>query len=94
MLPPTVGMLRILASFERSHKSVIYVTHDIEEAIVVGDRILVLSGRPARIIDEIAVPLPRPRDAVVRADPRIGEIEARIWRQLESEVQRGLEATG
>ena len=84
----------LLASFERSHKSVIYVTHDIEEAILVGDRVLVLSGRPARIIDEIPVPLARPRDMVVRADPRIGEIEARIWRQLESEVKRGLEATG
>jgi NitT/TauT family transport system ATP-binding protein len=84
----------LLESFERSHKSVIYVTHDIEEAIVVGDRVLVMSGRPGRIIDEIPVPLPRPRDAVVRSDPRIGEIEARIWRQLESEVKRGLEAPG
>jgi NitT/TauT family transport system ATP-binding protein len=83
----------LLASFERSHKSVIYVTHDIEEAIVVGDRVLVLSGRPARILDEIVVPLARPRDPMMRADPRIGEIEGRIWKQLESEVQRGLEAT-
>jgi NitT/TauT family transport system ATP-binding protein len=85
-------MGELLASFERSHKSIVYVTHDIEEALVIGDRVLVMSGRPGRIIDEIRVPLPRPRDPVVRADPRIGELERRIWLQLEVEVKRGLEA--
>jgi NitT/TauT family transport system ATP-binding protein len=87
-----VLMGELLASFERSHKSVVYVTHDLEEAAVLGDRILVMSGRPGRIIDEIPVPLPRPRDPLVRSDPRLGEIERRIWVQLESEVMRSLEA--
>jgi NitT/TauT family transport system ATP-binding protein len=81
----------LLASFERSHKSVVYVTHDIEEAVVMGDRVLVMSGRPGRIQDEIVVPLPRPRNLLERADPRIPEIERRIWQQLESEVKKLLE---
>jgi NitT/TauT family transport system ATP-binding protein len=40
----------------------VLVTHDVEEAIYMGDRIVVLSGRPSRVVREIEVPLPRPRD--------------------------------
>jgi NitT/TauT family transport system ATP-binding protein len=81
----------LLASFERSHKSVVYVTHDIEEAVLMGDRVLVMSGRPGRIQDEIEVPLARPRDLLDRSDPRLAGLERRIWIQLESEVKRSLE---
>ena len=82
----------LLANVERSGKSIVYVTHDIEDAVLMGDRVLVLSGRPARVRDEIAVPLPRPRDLEERGDPRVARLVRRIWNQLETEVRKGLEA--
>jgi NitT/TauT family transport system ATP-binding protein len=82
----------LLVSVERSGKSIVYVTHDIEDAVLMGDRVLVLSGRPARVRDEIAVPLPRPRDLEERGDPRVAALVRRIWNQLETEVRKGLEA--
>jgi NitT/TauT family transport system ATP-binding protein len=82
----------LLASCERSHKAVLYVTHDIEEAVLMGDRVLVMSGRPGRIRDDIAVPLPRPRDLAVRGDPEVAALVERIWGQLEGEVRRSLGA--
>ena len=82
----------LLANVERSGKSIVYVTHDIEDAVLMGDRVLVLSGRPARVRDEIVVPLPRPRDLEERGDPRVAALVRRIWNQLESEVRKGLEA--
>ena len=80
----------LMASCERSHKSVIYVTHDIEEAVLMGDRVLVMSGRPGRIRDQIVVPLPRPRDLLDRDNPQVAMLERRIWAQLEDEVRKGL----
>jgi NitT/TauT family transport system ATP-binding protein len=80
----------LMASCERSHKSVIYVTHDIEEAVLMGDRVLVMSGRPGRIRDQIVVPLPRPRSLLDRDNPTVAMLERRIWAQLEDEVRKGL----
>jgi NitT/TauT family transport system ATP-binding protein len=80
----------LMASCERSHKSVIYVTHDIEEAVLMGDRVLVMSGRPGGIRDQIVVPLPRPRSLLDRDHPTVAMLERRIWAQLEDEVRKGL----
>jgi NitT/TauT family transport system ATP-binding protein len=67
-------------------KIVIYVTHDIEEAILLGDRIVVMTGRPGRIREEITVPLERPRDLVRSDNKAISEIKWHIWKMLEDEV--------
>jgi NitT/TauT family transport system ATP-binding protein len=80
----------LMASCERSHKSVIYVTHDIEEAVLMGDRVLVMSERPGRIRDQVEVPLPRPRSLLDRDNPTVATLERRIWAQLEDEVRKGL----
>jgi NitT/TauT family transport system ATP-binding protein len=82
----------LLANVERSGKSVVYVTHDIEDAVLMGDRVLVLSGRPGRVREVIPVPLARPRHLEERGDPRVAELMRRIWSQLETEVRKGLEA--
>jgi NitT/TauT family transport system ATP-binding protein len=52
----------LLGIAERYRQTCVLVTHDVEEAIYMGDRIVVLSGRPTRVVREIEVPLPRPRD--------------------------------
>ena len=52
--------------WERTGKTVVFVTHDIEEAVYLGGRVLVLSARPARVCEEIPIDLPRPRNIAVR----------------------------
>lgn len=81
-------LLRIWREYQ---KTVIYVTHDIEEAILLGDRILVMSGRPAQIRQEIPIPLPRPRQLANRDHPDVAEIRWEIWKMLEDEVRRELQ---
>lgn len=71
-------------------KTVVYVTHDIEEAILLGDRILVMSGRPTTIRQEISVPLERPRRLAYRDHPDVVEIRWHIWKMLEDEVRKDL----
>lgn len=77
----------------REHRSqIVYVTHDLEEAVLLGDRVLVMSGRPGRILLDLEVPLERPRDLYDRGDPRVVDLVGRIWRSLEPEVRRSLSA--
>ena len=52
--------------WERTGKTIVFVTHDIEEAVYLGDRVVVLTARPARVKEEVAIGLPRPRDITVR----------------------------
>ena len=67
----------------RAPSTVVFITHSIEEAIALGDRILVLTARPARVRDTIAVDIPRPRTvASVVAHPRFVELRDRCWRLL------------
>jgi ABC-type nitrate/sulfonate/bicarbonate transport system ATPase subunit len=68
---------------------VLFVTHDIHEAVLLGDRVLVMSGRPGRILEELTIPMPRPRNPKVTS-PEGLEIAGHIWNLLEGEVRRGL----
>ncbi|MEW5939973.1 MAG: ABC transporter ATP-binding protein [Chloroflexota bacterium] len=73
---------------ERQH-TVVYITHDIEEAIFLGDRVLVMSGRPGRMLADIPIGFPRPRDRN-QALLDSTAIRLRIWNMLHDEVARGL----
>lgn len=81
----------LLRIWREHRKLVLYVTHDIEEAIVLGDRILVMTGRPGRIREEIPVPLGRPRNLLDRDRPEILKIKEHVWSILEGEVRMTLE---
>jgi NitT/TauT family transport system ATP-binding protein len=75
----------------RDHqKLVVYVTHDIEEAVLLGDRVLVMTGRPGSIREEIPIPLSRPRDLSVRDRSEVKEITWHVWKMLEDEVRKSL----
>lgn len=58
------------------------VTHDVREAVMLADRVLVFSARPARVVADIAVPLPRPRDESSALDPAFTQLEARLLAAL------------
>jgi NitT/TauT family transport system ATP-binding protein len=67
----------------REPKTVLFVTHSVDEAIALGDRILLLSARPGRVREIIDVDIPRPRDIVeVRADDRAIKLRSYIWERL------------
>jgi NitT/TauT family transport system ATP-binding protein len=73
-------LLRIL---ERERKTMVFITHSIDEALVLGDRIVVLSARPGRVRDLIDVGLPSSRTAEeVRSNPRYYELRQHIWDEL------------
>lgn len=72
-------------------KLIIYVTHDIEESILLADRILVMTGRPGKILEELVVPLPRPRLRLRKRNRVVSELKREIWEMLEQEVREGLQ---
>jgi NitT/TauT family transport system ATP-binding protein len=78
----------LTALWMRDRKTVLFITHSIEEALLLGDRVLVLSQRPARILEEIKVPFPRPRSLDVERDPRFTELRLHIWDLLKHGVEK------
>jgi len=80
----------LLRLWTRSKSSVVYVTHDIEEAVLLGDRVLVLTGRPGRIQGEITVPMGRPRRIEYATSPEVGAIKWQVWKMLEQDARRSL----
>lgn len=81
----------LLELWSANRKSVVFVTHDLEEAISLSDRVVILSAGPAsHPIGEFVIDIPRPRDvAEVRMSPRFIELHADIWRVMKAEVLKG-----
>jgi NitT/TauT family transport system ATP-binding protein len=74
-------------------KTVLFVTHDLGEAIALADRVVVFSSRPGRIKAIRTVDLPRPRDVYkIRFSPRFVELHEELWDQLKDEVRKGVDA--
>ena len=77
----------LLALWESTRKTVLYVTHSLEEALTLSDKVVVMSARPGTVKAVIELPFARPRDIIaLKADPRYADIYARVWRLLEEEV--------
>jgi len=75
--------------WEQTGKTVIYVTHSIEEALLMGDRTVIMTAQPGRIKQIIDVPFPHPRDLMqLSASAEFGKLKLDIWRVLEEEVTR------
>ncbi|GIH20931.1 ABC transporter ATP-binding protein [Rugosimonospora africana] len=68
-------------------RTVVFVTHQIDEAIFLADRIVVMTARPGRIKEVIDVPFPRPRDLHIKRTAEFGEIYDSIWKTIEQEVR-------
>jgi len=82
----------LLRIWEQSHKTILFVTHDLTEALTLADRIVVLSSRPGTIKMAQLVDLPRPRDVFkVRFTERFGQLHEVLWSALEDDIRKGEE---
>lgn len=80
----------ILTLWESTGRTILYVTHDLTEAITLADRVVLLSHRPGRVAGEYPIDLPRPRRVMdVKFSPRFVELEKTIWQDLQRELCRG-----
>ncbi|MGN6751550.1 MAG: ABC transporter ATP-binding protein [Intrasporangium sp.] len=75
--------------WQRSAQTVLFVTHDISEAILLSEQVWVMSYRPGRIIDVVDVDLPAERDPSIVSSPGFNELHNRIWTSLQEESMRG-----
>src|SRR3954447_15912455 len=77
----------LLRIWERERQTMVFITHSIDEAILLGDRVTIMSTRPGRVKETLDVPFPRPREpAAVRARPEFAELRAHIWEQLKQQA--------
>jgi NitT/TauT family transport system ATP-binding protein len=83
----------LLRIWSLQRKLVVYVTHDIGEAVLLADRVLVMSGHPGRIRAEFTIPLARPRNLRAFEQPDMVRIRGEIWNVLEQEVRSTLRGT-
>ena len=74
--------------WERTRKTIVVVTHDIEEAVYLGDRVIVLSARPGRIRQEVKIDLPRPRALEIKKSAQCHEYRNNIWDLIREESRR------
>src|ERR671930_1256124 len=78
----------LLDIWSQSRKTVLFITHQINEAVYLSDRVVVMGARPGRIIADLRVDLPRPRTLEVKHDPRFVQLEGQIWGLIVSQVRR------
>lgn len=77
-------MLRI---WERRPTTMLFVTHAIDEAVLMGDRVLVLKGRPSNVHEIVKIDLPRPRERATLLHPRFAELREHVWGTLMKEAR-------
>lgn len=80
----------LLKIWSNHKKTVIFVTHDIDEAILLGDRVLVMTSVPGKIRDVIPVGIPRPRDLQIESTPEFLSMRMKIWNIIRSEVEQSM----
>ena len=79
----------LLRIWEEQKKTVVFITHSVDEAVYLGDRIMVMTAQPGRVKTMVPVPLARPRNIIeLQKAPEFGELVSRIWSGLREEVQR------
>lgn len=83
----------LLKLWERSSKTILFVTHDLAEAVSLSDRVVAMSRRPGKVRLILDIDLPRPRDVFrVRFTERFSELHETLWRALEDDVRQRVEA--
>lgn len=84
----TLLQSELLKVWDESKKTVVFITHSVDEAVTLGDRVMVMSARPGQVVKSLDVPFERPRDVLkLRSRPEYGHIIYEIWETLRAEVQ-------
>ena len=85
----------LLALWEQMRPSVLFITHDLDEAVALADRVLIMTSSPGSIKQSFDIDLPRPRGEVqkIRHEPRFLELQGQIWASLKDEVDRAYAQT-
>jgi NitT/TauT family transport system ATP-binding protein len=83
----------LLEVWERHHQTVLFITHDIEEALLLADRVCVMTARPGRIKKTIQVGIPRPRSIEVTTSPEFNRLRAEVFALIREESQRAAAET-
>ncbi|WP_431281564.1 ABC transporter ATP-binding protein [Humitalea sp. 24SJ18S-53] len=78
----------LLEIWQGDRKTVLFVTHDIDEAVFLATRVLVMSARPGRVKAVVDVPLPYPRDWTVKTSPEFASLKARLMGEIREEVRK------
>ncbi len=86
----TVMQQLLLGIWEKEQKTVLFVTHDIDEALYLGEKVYVMSARPGRIIDTVSVDFAHPRSYELSTSPQFIELKRRIQHSLHAEVHKAL----
>jgi NitT/TauT family transport system ATP-binding protein len=77
----------LLRIWNEAHKTVLFITHQIDEAIYLSDRVLVMSARPGRILDDITIDLPRPRQLEIKRSPEFIAYADKIWGLISTQLK-------
>jgi NitT/TauT family transport system ATP-binding protein len=83
----------LLRVWRSNKKTVMFVTHQIDEAVYLADRVVVMTSRPGQVKAILDVDIPRPRDLMVKRTPRFLELVDVIWKMIEEEVKAALRIT-
>ncbi|TME24434.1 MAG: ABC transporter ATP-binding protein [Chloroflexi bacterium] len=83
----------LLRIWRSNRKTVLFVTHQIDEAVYLADRVVVMTSRPGQVKAVLDVDIPRPRDLSVKRTPRFLELVDAIWKMIEEEVKAALHIT-
>ncbi len=78
----------LLRIWSETRKTVLFVTHSLNEAVYLADRVIVLSARPGRVVDDVPVDLPRPRSFAMTTSERFGVLKDRIWQHIKNAERR------
>jgi NitT/TauT family transport system ATP-binding protein len=80
----------LLSIWQSTRKTVLLITHQIDEAVFLSDRVVVFSARPGQVLEEVEINLPRPRSLELKRAPAFGSLVDHIWKLIEAEVRAGI----
>ena len=84
----------LLQLWGETKRTVVFITHDLAEAVALADRVVVMSARPGRIVADMAITLPRPRQVrKLQRDPAFLQLYSQVWEQLERGIRLSEEST-
>jgi len=87
-----IMQMELLRIWNEAKKTVLFITHQINEAIYLADRVIIFGARPGRVKDVLKIDIPRPRKLSVKREKQFLEYEDRLWNQIEEEVKKTMVA--